>query len=108
MGSTASSAYGISKRDQLIAAYVSLELLTQHQLTKEKELQDLLHMMWKEEKKLEHRHKRLKETQRPPRKTFAQIASRLPGKLFRRMFRMPRASFFKLCKKIEEKVGSKV
>ena len=56
----------------------------------------------------ERKRKRTPETRREKRKTFSEITSKLTEQQFRRMFRLPRASFYNLCTKIENNIGDQL
>ena len=56
----------------------------------------------------ERKRKRTPETRREKRKTFSEITSKLTEQHFRRMFRLPRASFYNLCTKIENNIGDQL
>jgi hypothetical protein len=78
--------------------------LEQHEHILEDLLTDLRY-----DKKLENRRiSRTPEKERVNRKTFTEITDSPTGTQFRRMFRMPRTTFVKLCTQVSESVGDDV
>jgi hypothetical protein len=86
----------------------TLELLVAQLEQHEHILEDLLTDLLYDEKLENQRNSRTPEKKRTNRKTFTEITDSLTNTQFRRMFRMPRTTFVKLCTKVGESVGDDI
>ena len=112
MGNNTSSDENVQDYDDLdedlTLLIPTLELVVAQLDQNEGVLQNLLADLQYKHKLEERKRKRTPETRKEKRKTFSEITSKLTDLQFRRMFRLPRASFYKLCTKIENNVGDGV
>jgi hypothetical protein len=86
----------------------TLELLVAQLDQNQSVLRNLLEDLQYEDKLEKHRNTRTPEKRRGKRKTFTEITHELTDIEFRRMFRMTRQAFTKLCKKVGDSVGDNI
>ena len=112
MGNNASSNEDVQDYDDfdedLTLLIPTLELVIAQLDQSEDILENLLADLQYKQKLEERKRKRTPETRREKRKIFSEITSKLTEQQFPGMFRLPRASFYKLCKKIENSVGDQL
>ena len=106
-----SSAPTVDNRDdnteyeELCLLLVTLEFAAWHLQEQESMITVLLQQIRSDERLQVNRDNRTNEKEKPKRKSFSEITNYLSERLFRRMFRIRRTSFFKLCGIIGDKVG---